>query len=175
MDMNASRGLVMVNTGMGKGKTTAAFGAALRAAGHGWPVFIMQFVKNQETGEIPALAQVSGVEIKQMGLGRISCRTDLAPHRQKAREAWVEVLEQARYSKWRLMILDEICAALHHGLIEIEEVLEFLDNKPPELNVIMTGRNCPDEIVAAADTVTCMDELKHHYRSGIRARAGIEY
>jgi cob(I)alamin adenosyltransferase len=173
--MSASRGLVMVNTGTGKGKTTAALGAALRAAGHGWSVFIVQFVKNQETGEIPALAHVPGIEIKQMGLGRIHCRSDLDSHRQKAREAWAETLEQAQSGQWNLMILDEICVALHHGLIDTGEVLGFLKNRPSSLNIIMTGRNCPDELLAAADTVTYMDEIKHHFRSGLKARAGIEH
>ena len=165
----------MVNTGQGKGKTTAAMGAALRAAGHGWSVFILQFVKNQDTGEITALANIPGIEIKQMGLGRIHGRSDLDSHRQKAREAWEEVLEQARTEKWNLMILDEICVALHHGLIETSEVLRFLENRPPHLNLIMTGRNCPDELSAAADTVTYMEEVKHHFKSGTKARAGIEH
>ncbi|MFH1134518.1 MAG: cob(I)yrinic acid a,c-diamide adenosyltransferase [Pseudomonadota bacterium] len=169
------QGLVLVNTGPGKGKTTAALGAALRAAGRGWPVFFLQFVKDRTTGEQLALAGVPLIEFRRIGAGLILKAKDLEPHRRAAAEAMREAQARAASGRYRLLVLDEICVALKHGLLELGEVLDFIHDRPRELSLILTGRDCPEVIMAAADAVTRMEEVKHHFARGVKAREGIEY
>ena len=169
------RGLIIVNTGPGKGKTTAALGAALRAAGRGWPVFFLQFVKDRPTGEQLALAGVPLIEFVQMGAGLIFKAKDLTPHKQAAEKAFSEAKIRVASGKYKLMVLDEICIALKHKLIKTDEVIEFLKNRPEELTFILTGRDCPDDIMELADAVTRMEEVKHHFAKGIKSREGIEF
>ena len=169
------KGLIMVNTGPGKGKTTAALGAALRAAGRGWPVFFLQFVKDRFTGDQISLAAVPLVKFQRMGAGLILKAKDLEPHRGAAFRAFREAQAQAASGRYGMMVLDEICIALKHGLLELGEVVEFLKKKPRDLTIVLTGRDCPEEIIDVADLVTRMEEVKHHFSQGIKAREGIEF
>ena len=169
-------GLVMILTGDGKGKTTSALGAALRASGQGLKVLIVQFIKGgRNYGELTALAEVTGVEIRPMGLGLIRKQDDLAPHREKARQAWDLAREEAACGKWDMLILDEVFAALSRGFVGREELADLIGQKPRALHLILTGRGCPDELLAKADMVTRMEPVKHHLKGGIKARRGIEY
>jgi cob(I)alamin adenosyltransferase len=178
--MNASRtkGLVLVFTGDGKGKTTAALGAALRAAGQGFRVLILQFMKKKEdVGELMALGQTHlPIIVKQFGR-RVFFRTRTCEamdiniaHQGLA--AFEEALAQDSYD---LIVLDEINMAVHFGMLKVEEVLTALEKRPPHLHVILTGRNASDEILARADLVTEMKEVKHPYNQGIKGQKGIEY
>lgn len=169
------RGLIMVNTGPGKGKTTAALGAALRASGRGLNVLVLQFIKNRHTGELEAVEKLPGVQIKQLGLGMIRGREVTIEDRKQAELAWGEVLTGASSGRYDLLILDEICPAMHHGLIEAGRVAGFLKEKPEKLHVILTGRYCPDDILDLADTVTIMEAGRHHLAAGIKSQEGIEY
>jgi cob(I)alamin adenosyltransferase len=170
------RGLVMVFTGPGKGKTTAALGAALRAAGAGLSVRIIQFIKSgQGYGELAALARLPGVKLTAHGLGLIKADPDLAPHRAAAEAALGEARRELAGGAWDMIILDEVCVALAKGLVELAQVLDLLRSRPPETHLILTGRDCPAELIAAADTVTEMREVKHHLAAGITAQAGVEY
>ncbi|MEW5725239.1 MAG: cob(I)yrinic acid a,c-diamide adenosyltransferase [Thermodesulfobacteriota bacterium] len=170
-----ARGLVLVNTGPGKGKTTAALGAALRAAGNGWPVLIVQFIKNRDTGELRALGNVPGVEIRQMGRGLIIGRRPDEEDRRAAAEAWTVVRDAAASGRYKMIVLDEIGPALKLGLVDLSQVLDFLRHKPGALHLVLTGRDCPEDVLAAADTVTRMESVKHHLAAGIKAQPGIEY
>ena len=169
------RGLVIVNTGPGKGKTTAALGASLRAVGRGLRVLVVQFVKNMDTGELRAAEHLPGLVIRQMGRGRIMGREPGEKHRLAAREAWDFASRAVESGEYGLVVLDEIFAAMKYGFVEIGEVLGLLRNRPQTLHLILTGRNCPAEIMDQADTVTVMEAVKHHLHSGITSQAGIEY
>jgi len=165
----------MVNTGPGKGKTTAALGAALRAAGQGLQVAIVQFIKNAPTGELTALENVPGIEIRQLGLGRIVSPERAEGHRAAAEAAWRECRAMAASGDWDMIVFDEICVALHYGLISSEEVLALVRNRPAGLHMILTGRHCPKDVLAEADTVTHMDAVRHHLSAGVKAQPGVEY
>lgn len=174
--MKTERGLVLVNTGPGKGKTTAALGAALRAAGQGFRVAVLQFIKGPgRTGEAAALASVPGVKIRQLGLGMLRGKKDLAADQAQARRAWAECQATVASGTYDLVILDEVCLALHYGFLEAAEVVGLIKDKPPQVHLILTGRHCPDEVLEAADTVTWMEVRKHHLLAGFPGRAGIEY
>lgn len=174
--MDQRHGLVMVFTGRGKGKTTAALGAALRATGAGLAVRVIQFIKSgQGYGELAALARLPGVKLTAHGLGLIRDDPDLAPHRAAAREALAEAGRELAGGAWDMVILDEVCVALAKGLLETADVLALVRARPPQTHLIITGRDCPPELVALADTVTEMREIKHHLAAGVPAQAGVEY
>lgn len=173
--MKTRRGVVMINTGKGKGKTTAALGAVLRAAGRGLSVFVLQFIKREgDYGELKGLASLPGVKVMSMGLGLIG-ESDPAPHRDEARRAWAVADQEVRAGRWDLVVLDELCIALHYGFISIQEVADLIQSKPEELILIITGRHCPEELFPHADTVTVMEMVKHHMQSGLESQAGVEY
>ena len=174
--MAEQRGLVLVNTGRGKGKTTAALGAALRAVGQGWRVLMIQFIKaNTDTGEYRAAGSLDGLEIRTLGLGLIRQGADLEPHRAKAREAWEKARAEALSGRWDMLILDEIMAAMGRGFLEPAELASLIRERPADLVLILTGRNCPPEIADLADTVTDMRMVKHHAAAGRMAAPGVEY
>lgn len=169
-------GLVMVFTGHGKGKTTAALGAALRAAGAGLSVRVIQFIKSgQGYGELAALARLPEVRLTAHGLGLIGAAADLAPHRAAAQAALAEAARELASGAWDMVILDEVCVALAKGLLGLDEVLALVRSRPPATHLILTGRDCPAELMALADTVTEMREIRHHLAAGVTAQAGVEF
>ncbi|HWR89657.1 MAG TPA: cob(I)yrinic acid a,c-diamide adenosyltransferase [Dissulfurispiraceae bacterium] len=170
------KGYIQVYTGTGKGKTTAALGLALRAAGAGHRVFIAHFVKRTQTSEHKALGRFSDlVTFRQYGTGflRGKGKTDKAA--EAAQQGFGEARDIIASGLYDVVILDEINVAVHYGLISAEDVLEVLDAKPPGVEVILTGRNADQRIIARADLVTEMREIKHYYHEGVKARRGIEH
>ena len=170
------QGLLIVNTGNGKGKTTAALGAALRAAGTGMKVCIIQFLKGSwKYGELESLKKIPEIEILQMGTGFTWEKESLDEDRKLARIAWDKCREAALSGKYGMVIFDEINYVLHYGLLDVHEVLQFLRERPEGLHIILTGRNAPEAVQELADTVTEMREVKHHFKKGVKAQEGIEY
>lgn len=174
------RGLVLVYTGNGKGKTTAAFGLALRAIGHGGAVYVVQFMKGPERtyGETEAARRFLGewLTVVQSGRDRFVDRAHPEPEdRELARQG----LEQARRAmlsgRYQLVVLDEVNVAVDFGLLSVKDVLDLLDDRPPDVDVVLTGRHAPPEVQARADMVSEVREIKHHYRQGVPGRAGIEF
>jgi cob(I)alamin adenosyltransferase len=172
----AVRGRIIINTGEGKGKTTAAFGTAFRAAGHGLQVAIVQFIKGSGNyGEAKAAEKFPNIILTRIGSGFTWKAEDPAVPRALAREAWEVCCEAAASDDFDLLVMDEINYAMHEGFIEPHEVADLLQHKPERLSVIMTGRNAPAELVALADTVTEMRCVKHAFDNGTHAKKGIEY
>lgn len=171
-----AQGLVLVFTGEGKGKTTSALGAALRAVGSGLRVLMIQFIKGGRTyGELFSAAKLEGLEIRPMGLGLIGKRSDLAPHQEAARQAWRAAEQELASGRWDLLILDEVFVALRRGFLTLAALRGLIAAKPDGMHLILTGRGCPPEIYDLADTVTEMKAVKHHLRAGHRAQAGMEF
>ncbi|MGA2553617.1 MAG: cob(I)yrinic acid a,c-diamide adenosyltransferase [Smithella sp.] len=171
------RGLVMVITGNGKGKTTAAFGQALRAIGQNYNVFVLQFMKGRKYGEfIAAEKYLPRLTIRMSGLDSFVMRDNPAAIDIELAEKGLDIARKAIVSgKYDMVILDEINVALDFKLINLKEVIDLIKNKPPALNLILTGRYAPEGIIKLADTVSEVKEIKHHYAAGIKDRAGIEY
>jgi cob(I)alamin adenosyltransferase len=173
------RGLIIVNTGPGKGKTTAAMGTALRAVGNGMKVLMLQFLKGSwHYGELDAArAFGDNFVMKQMGRGFVKvggAETDPEDIR-LVEEAWAEAREAISSGKWDLVILDEINYAISYGMLDPAQVVETLKRKPEQVHVILTGRNAHPTIIELADTVTEMKQVKHAYEKGVLAQRGIEY
>ncbi|CQR72018.1 Cob(I)yrinic acid a,c-diamide adenosyltransferase [Sporomusa ovata DSM 2662] len=177
--MPETKGLVIVNTGNGKGKTTAALGLGLRAWGQGLKVLILQFIKgNWKYGELQA-AERMGADfvIRQLGEGFVSNTTgdDKADHQAAAEKALHDAKTEIMSGNWDMIILDEINYAVKFGLVSGEAVVELLAIKPPLLHLVLTGRDACQEIIDKADLVTEMKEIKHPYKKGIKAQKGIEF
>lgn len=171
-----NRGLVIVNTGNGKGKTTAALGAALRAAGTGMNVCIIQFLKGSwKYGELESLKKIPEIEIHQMGTGFTWEKESLDEDRQLARTAWEKCREAVLSGRYGMVVFDEINYVLGYGLLDEDEVINFLQQRPDGVHIILTGRKAPERIQEAADMVTEMREVKHHFKKGVKAQKGIEY
>ncbi len=175
--IKTAKGLVMVITGNGKGKTTAAFGQALRAIGQGYKVFVLQFMKGRKYGEfIAAEKYLPRLTIRMSGLDSFVMRDNPAAVDIELAQKGLGAAQKAISSgKYDMVILDEINVALDFKLIDLQKVIKLLKNKPVELDLILTGRYAPPEIIKLADTVSEVQEVKHHYKSGIKDRAGIEY
>ncbi|GAW91048.1 cob(I)yrinic acid a,c-diamide adenosyltransferase [Calderihabitans maritimus] len=176
--MVLEKGLVQLYTGDSKGKTTAALGLSLRAVGHGFRVFIVQFLKTgQNYGELKSIARLyPEVQIKSFGApGFIAVRGIQEEDRILAREAMDFVWDLIKNPRAEIIILDEITNALYYNLIDVKEVLELIRHKPEGVELVMTGRNAPEELIQAADLVTEMRSIKHPYQKGIGSRRGIEY
>lgn len=173
------QGLLLINTGPGKGKTTAALGTAMRAAGNGMRVLILQFIKGSwHYGELDA-AQTLGPNfvLRQMGRGFVKvggAETDPEDLR-LVQDAWDEARQAISSCDWDMVVLDEINYAISYGMLDPAVVAEALRNRPPLVHVILTGRNAHPLLVELADTVTEMREVKHAYQKGIQAQRGIEY
>lgn len=168
----------MVYTGNGKGKTTAALGLALRASGHNANVFIVQFRKSDPSyGEIQAITKfLPTVSVLQSKRSRITGRGGFEQEDlDDAREVFEKGKEALLSGNYNLVIFDEINFAVDYGLIPLDDVVEMLNNKPPQADVVLTGRNAPEAIVNMADLVSEVREIKHHFRAGIMAQKGIEY
>ncbi len=174
------RGLLIVYTGDGKGKTTAALGAALRALGYGWKICMVQFIKGiWKYGEIKSIAQLGDqFELHRMGAGFYKIAGDDQPeevHRQAAAEAVELIIDKLRSEAYDLVIADELNVALDTGLIDEAAFRRILDARPGQIHLIITGRGAPDFLVQEADLVTEMREIKHPYQRGIKAQPGIDY
>ena len=169
------RGLVIVNTGDGKGKSTAAFGLALRAHGRGKAVKIYQFMKvpSARFGEHRMFEQI-GIPIEGLGDGFSWKSQDLEHSAQLARDGWAKARETILSGQHFLVVLDEITYPLIYGWMPLQDVLDTLRNRPREVHVCLTGRCCPPEIIALADTVTEMTKIKHAFNAGVPAQRGIE-
>ncbi len=169
------RGLVLVNTGDGKGKSTAAFGLALRAHGRGKAVKIYQFMKvpSARFGEHRMFEQI-GIPIEGLGDGFSWKSQDLEHSAELARQGWQKARATILAGEHFLVVLDEITYPLIYGWLPLEDVLETLRSRPREVHVVLTGRRCPQEIIALADTVTEMVKVKHAFNAGIPAQRGIE-
>lgn len=176
-------GLVLVHTGDGKGKTTAALGLALRAWGDGLRVLILQFIKGGwkygELHAIQALAKSPAggtIALRQRGLGFTrKGNVDAEEHRRAAREALDEARAAITSGAWDLIVLDEINYAVKFGLLDVSDVLALLDTRPQGLHLVLTGRDAAPEVIARADLVTEMHLVKHPFQKGIRAQQGIEF
>ncbi|MAO57099.1 MAG: cob(I)yrinic acid a,c-diamide adenosyltransferase [Rhodospirillaceae bacterium] len=171
------RGLLIVHTGKGKGKSTAAMGMAMRAVGHGMRIAIVQFVKGVwDTGERDVLAKFPDqVTIQAMGEGFSWETQDRQRDLAAARQAWDAAKELMADPSYKMIILDELNIVLRYDNLPLDEVVETLRNKPRDLHVVVTGRNAKDELIDAADLVTEMTMVKHPFRAGVKAQAGIEF
>lgn len=173
------QGLILINTGPGKGKTTAALGTALRAAGNGMRVLVLQFLKGSwHYGELDSIARLAPeMEIRQLGRGFVKVGGAEADPEdlQMVEDAWTLSAKEIASGEWDLIVLDEILYAISYGMLDANRVADALTNRPPMLHVILTGRNAARELVALADTVTEMREVKHAYQKGILAQRGIEF
>ena len=169
------KGYIQIYTGDGKGKTTAALGLALRAAGAGKKVFFAQFVKGQKYSEVRAIEQfIPSVEIRQYGLGCFIRNDPSQADIDAAQKGLKEVSDIIHSGTYDIVVLDEANIAIHYKLFSAAELLEILKQKPDETEIIITGRRAAPELIRAADLVTEMQEVKHYYTKGVEAREGIE-
>jgi cob(I)alamin adenosyltransferase len=173
----ASKGLLMVHTGAGKGKSTAAFGLVLRALGNDWRVGVVQFVKGAwQTGERRALERYSDmIEWHTMGEGFTWETQDRQRDIAAASRAWAMALKLMAEPGIRLLVLDELNIALRYDYLPLAEVLAALAGRRDDLNIVVTGRNAKPELIAIADLVTEMHAVKHHFAAGVKAQPGIEF
>ncbi len=174
---NKEGGVLVVHTGPGKGKSTAAWGLALRALGHGWRVGVVQFIKGAwATGERSAFARFGDqVSWHTLGEGFTWETQDKARDVAAAHSAWAKACELMADPSIRLLILDELNIALRYDYLPIADVVSALVSRRPDLTVVVTGRNAKPELVAAADCVTEMGAVKHHFAAGFKAQAGVEF
>jgi cob(I)alamin adenosyltransferase len=173
----AEKGLLIVHTGTGKGKSTAAFGLVLRTLGHGYRVGVVQFIKGAwETGERAALARFQDlVSWHTMGEGFTWETQDRARDVAAAQKAWSKACELMADPAIALVVLDELNIALRYDYLPLAEVVEVLARRRADLHIVVTGRNAKPELVAIADVVTEMSLVKHHFAAGVKAQAGIEF
>jgi cob(I)alamin adenosyltransferase len=173
-----SQGLIQVYTGDGKGKTTCALGLALRAVGQGFKVYMVQFMKGRETGEAKAAADRLAPDMTLRYFGRpglVNLRAPAPEDLARVREAWDLARQIIGAGEHDLVILDEINLALTFNLVPLAEALAVLRARPPWVEVVLTGRHAPPELVELADLVTEMRPLKHYYEAGVKSRRGIEW
>jgi cob(I)alamin adenosyltransferase len=171
------KGMIHVYTGDGKGKTTAALGLGMRAAGHGKKVLMVQFMKGRTNyGELESAKKLPGFSIVQFGRPDFVDKTNPDPRDvEGAREALSYSAEAAKLRSCDVLILDELNVALDFGLVTLSEVKNLLAARPEGMEIVLTGRNAPPEIIEMANLVTEMREVKHYYRNGVQAREGIEH
>lgn len=170
-------GLLIVNTGNGKGKTTAALGQTLRALGHDHRVCMIQFIKGSwEYGELNSVKRFEDLlDFHVMGKGFTFKSEDIEVDKKLARKGWELAKTALRSDKYHLLVLDELTYLLQYHFIELTEVIDALTSRRDGLNVVVTGRNAPQELIDIANLVTYMQEIKHPYKSGIKARKGVEF
>ncbi len=171
------KGLVQVFTGNGKGKTTAALGTILRAAGHGLRIFIVFFMKGDyDYGEFSTLSRLPHVDMASFGFRRLTDPANIKPEEvEQARLALSAAREAVLNGNYDLVVLDEVNVALGFKLIELDEVVKLIKDKPPDVELILTGRYADTRLIEMADLVTEMVKVKHPFDKGIKARRGIEY
>ena len=172
-----SQGLLIVNTGNGKGKTTAALGQAFRAVGHGFSVCFLQFLKGSwKYGELEAAKRFEDLmEIRALGRGFTWKSEDLNEDIQSARDAWDLAKQVIASGKFKMVVLDELTYLITYGMVAEEDILNTFRNRPPELHIVVTGRDASPGLIELADLVTEMNEIKHPFRNGIKAQRGIEF
>ena len=178
MTKKSAKGLVQIFTGEGKGKTTAALGTVLRAAGHGLKISIIFFIKGRSSqGEYKALATLPNVKVASFGLRQFIYKNNVINPAEKAQAqaALAAAREDITSGKFDLVVLDEVNVAIYFRLLEVQEVLRLIKDKPPQVELILTGRNADEKLIAAADLVTEMGKIKHPYDKGVKARKGIEF
>ncbi len=165
------KGYVQVYTGNGKGKTTAAFGLAMRAAGAGLKVFIAQFIKKRKCSEHTAVERFKGIiTVQQYGKGFILGKKPSAVHIRAAHEGFRKAEQAVLSGEYDLVVLDELNIAVHYGLVPVQAVLDLIANKPKAVELVITGRYADEKVMRAADLVTEMREIKHYREKGIEAR-----
>lgn len=176
------RGLILIFTGDGKGKTTGALGLGMRAVGHGMKVLMVQFIKaGWKYGELESAKRLDNFEIHPLGMGYVLGSNsgekgdDFEVHAEAARKALDFARERTSSGGVDLLILDEINYAIDYALIKVSDVIDFIRNSPPDMHIVLTGRNARPELIELADLVTEMKEIKHHFRRGIRAVKGVEF
>ncbi len=172
----ARQSIILVNTGHGKGKSSAAFGVMSRGWARGWTVGVVQFLKSGKwkIGE-KKLADHLGIEWHTLGDGFTWESTDMEETIAKGRHAWDVARDKLASGDFDLLILDELTYAVKYGWVDVADVVDGLTNRAPKTNVVITGRDCPQEIIDIANTVTEMRKIKHAYDEGITAMKGIEY
>lgn len=178
--MEKEKGLVIVYTGNGKGKTTASLGLCVRAVGYDQKVCIVQFIKGSwKYGELDGIKKLApNVELYQKGLGFVGIiddKLDKSEHIKAAGEALEFAREKIHSGEYDIVILDEINVAINLGLIDVRDVADLIDEKPEALDLVLTGRDARDEIIDRADLVTEMREIKHPFQKGIKAKKGIDF
>ncbi len=173
------RGYIQVYTGNGKGKTTAALGLALRAVGAGMKVYFGQFLKARDCAEVAGLSLLGAqVTLERFGSGRWVDRSDAQAYSEElelGRNGLESVRKAIASGEYKVIVLDEILGALKQGVVRLEEVVALLQNKPPEVELVLTGRDVPQEIAVLADLISEISPVKHYYKSGVPARRGIEF
>lgn len=171
------KGFVQVYTGNGKGKSTAAIGQAVRAAGFGLRTYIAQFMKEYPYSELKSLEHLKEfITVEQFAGDDFVYKKELPSKVEldKAKRGLAIAKQKMLSGKYHIIVLDEVCVSIYFGLFTDEEVLTFIKMKPEKVEIILTGRYCPDKIIEKADLVTEMKELKHYYQEGVKARKGIE-
>jgi cob(I)alamin adenosyltransferase len=171
------KGYIQIYTGNGKGKTTAALGLSLRAAGHGYRVGIIQFMKDFPYGELRALKRFDDlITIRRFGNDRFVFKKEQPSDRDKneASQGLFEAREMMQSGRYEIIILDEICVAIYFQLVDEKQVLEVIDMRPEDVELVLTGRYCSHSLIKKADLVTEMNEIRHYYQKGVKARNGIE-
>ncbi|MBW1738209.1 MAG: cob(I)yrinic acid a,c-diamide adenosyltransferase [Deltaproteobacteria bacterium] len=175
MEKKTGFGLIQIYTGRGKGKTTAALGLAMRAAGHGFKVAIVHFMKIWNYGEVKSLEKL-GIDLFRYGTTElIDPKNPSSIDFEQANKAIEKAEELVENGNYDILILDEINVAVDFNLIPLKRVVDLLDKKPDNLELVITGRNCPKELIERADLVSIIDEIKHPYNKGLEARKGIEF
>lgn len=171
------RGLLIVHTGKGKGKSTAAFGMVFRCIGHGFKSGVIQFVKGAwSTGERTVLEHFPDlVTIKAMGEGFTWETQDIERDMAHARAGWEEAKRMIADPSYKMVLLDELNIVLRYDYLPLSEVLDVLKSRPVDKHIVITGRNAKEELIELADLVTEMEQVKHPFRSGVKAQAGIEF
>jgi cob(I)alamin adenosyltransferase len=177
MNPHLRHGLLIINTGDGKGKTTAALGLALRAAGCGMRTTILQFVKRDEAGEHRALADLPGepIDILRLGTGFVTESPPPPEATEATRAALAEARRRLTGGQWDMVVLDEIFAALAAGLVTEDDILSLVTLRPPAVHLVLTGRAAPESVIDLADLVTEMRCIKHPHDHGVAAQEGIEF
>ena len=178
MTKKSAKGLVQIFTGEGKGKTTAALGMVLRAAGHGLKISIIFFIKGRSSqGEYKTLAALPNVKVASFGLRQFIHKNDVINPAEKAQAqaALAAAREDVTGGEFDLVVLDEINVAVDFHLLGVQEVLQLIKDKPPRVELILTGRNADKKLIEIADLVTEMGKIKHPFDKGVKARKGIEF
>lgn len=169
-------GLVQVYTGNGKGKTTAAIGLGIRACGHGYKVYMIQFLKpSMNYGEHKGIKKVKNFKIDSYGIKEFAKPDTKSLYEKLSRKAFDKAAEVISSGRYDVVILDEINFAVTYGYVKREDVIRLIEQKPKTVELVLTGRDAPKEILEKADLITIMQEVKHPYNKGVKARKGIEY